>query len=50
VLPLPFARVRFAGGAPIRVPADATREQLEALREQLERELDRLQAVAEASF
>jgi hypothetical protein len=50
VLPLPFARVRFAGGAPIGVPADATREQLEALREQLERELDRLQAVAEAEL
>jgi lysophospholipid acyltransferase (LPLAT)-like uncharacterized protein len=50
VLPLPFARVRFVGGAPLRVPPDASREQLEALRERLEAELERLQAEADAAL
>jgi lysophospholipid acyltransferase (LPLAT)-like uncharacterized protein len=50
VLPLPFARVLFAGGAPIQVPPDATRDQLETLRLHLERELDRLQELAESEL
>lgn len=50
LLPLPFARVRIAGGAPLRVPADASRERLEALRAQLEQELERLEAAAEAAL
>jgi len=50
VLPLPFARVLFAGGAPIHIPDDATREDLESLRQQLERELDRLQQLADAEL
>jgi lysophospholipid acyltransferase (LPLAT)-like uncharacterized protein len=48
ILPLPFARVLFTGGAPLHVPAEATREDLEELRQELERELDRLQALADS--
>jgi lysophospholipid acyltransferase (LPLAT)-like uncharacterized protein len=50
LLPLPFARVLFTGGAPLEVPASATREDLEALRQHLEQELTRLQALAEAEL
>lgn len=50
VLPLPFARVLVAGGAPLRVPPEAGKEELEALRQQLEHELDRLQTLAEAEL
>lgn len=50
VLPLPFARVLVAGGAPIPVPADAGREELERLRQALEQELERLQHLAESEL
>lgn len=50
LLPLPFARVLFAGGAPLAIPASATRENLEALRHQLDQELSRLHALADAEL
>jgi len=48
LLPLPFARVALVWGAPLRVPREASREELEALRAELERALDRQQDEAEA--
>jgi hypothetical protein len=50
LLPLPFARLRLAFGAPLRVSRDASREELESLRLALERDLDRLQAEAERAL
>jgi lysophospholipid acyltransferase (LPLAT)-like uncharacterized protein len=50
LLPLPFARVAILWGAPLAVPREASREELEALRSELERTLDRLQDEAEASL
>jgi lysophospholipid acyltransferase (LPLAT)-like uncharacterized protein len=50
LLPLPFARVLFTGGAPLHVPESATRDDLESLRHHLERELDRLQTLADAEL
>jgi lysophospholipid acyltransferase (LPLAT)-like uncharacterized protein len=50
ILPLPFARVLFTGGAPIRIPPDATRDQLESLREHLEAEIERLQSLARSQL
>jgi lysophospholipid acyltransferase (LPLAT)-like uncharacterized protein len=50
ILPLPFARVVFAAGDPIEVPPETTAEELEALRERLERELERLQALADSQL
>jgi len=50
ILPLPFARILFTAGGPIRVPPEATREELESLRQHLERELDRLQGLADAEL
>jgi lysophospholipid acyltransferase (LPLAT)-like uncharacterized protein len=50
ILPLPFARVLVTGGAPIRIPAEAGKEDLESLRQHLERELERLQAVADSAL
>jgi lysophospholipid acyltransferase (LPLAT)-like uncharacterized protein len=46
VLPLPFARVRIAFGAPVAVPRDASAAALEAARGALEAELHRLDAAA----
>ncbi|MCZ7617869.1 MAG: DUF374 domain-containing protein [Myxococcota bacterium] len=50
LLPLPFARVHFETGAPLRVPADASREDLERLREALEDTLERLHRRAQAAL
>ena len=50
LLPLPFARVAIVWGTPLCVPRDAPREELEASRKLLERELERLQGAAEASL
>jgi len=50
LLPLPFARVHFETGAPLRVPADASREDLERLREALEATLERLHRRAQAAL
>ncbi len=50
LLPLPFARVHFETGAPLRVPADASREDLERLREALEDTLERLHRRARAAL
>ena len=46
VLPLPFARVRIAFGAPLPVPREASADELETLRARLEAELHRLDALA----
>lgn len=50
LLPLPFARVHIEIGAPLRVPADASREDIETLRAELERRLNHLQDGAEATL
>lgn len=50
LLPLPFARVVFACGAPLAVPRGTDREALEAHRAALERELERLDAEAAAAL
>ena len=50
LLPLPFARVHFQMGTPIPVPSEASRDDLEKLRAELERALDTLQRVAEAAL
>lgn len=47
-LPLPFARMAFAVGPPLRVARDADRQTLERERAQLEREIDRQQERARA--
>lgn len=43
VIPIPFAKVRILYGPGIPVPKDATPEQIEACRLQLQREIDRLE-------
>jgi lysophospholipid acyltransferase (LPLAT)-like uncharacterized protein len=48
LVPLPFARVLCLYGEPLRVPRDASAQELENARLQLERELDRLTAEADA--
>ncbi len=45
-LPKPGARIRFAFGEPILVPADATRERMEELRKEVEAEFFRLHDLA----
>jgi len=50
LLPLPFARVSIVWGAPLCVPREASREELETLRKALEHELEHLQGVAETSL
>ncbi len=47
-LPLPFARVAAVFGPPLQVPREASRQQLDQQLLALERELDRLDAQAEA--
>jgi lysophospholipid acyltransferase (LPLAT)-like uncharacterized protein len=49
-LPLPFARVHIETGAPIQVPADAARADLEPLRAALEDRLEGLQRSADAAL
>ena len=49
MLPLPFARVVCVFGEPLRVPADATGEALEAQRVRLDAELDALTRAADAA-
>jgi lysophospholipid acyltransferase (LPLAT)-like uncharacterized protein len=49
-LPLPFSRCAIVYGDPIWVPADATDEEFEALRQKLERTLWSLKEEAEALF
>lgn len=48
VIPLPFARVAIAVGEPLRVPAEASPAEMEALREELERRLREVTAGVEA--
>jgi lysophospholipid acyltransferase (LPLAT)-like uncharacterized protein len=48
IVPLPFARVVYAWGGPIRIGPDVDRDELEAIRQRLETELDRLQERAES--
>jgi hypothetical protein len=48
VVPLPFARVTVAVGAPLDVPAGASADQLAALRDELERRLREITASVEA--
>ena len=50
LVPLPFARVVVAYGTPRKIPREATREELEALRVDLERALEQLGARAEAAL
>lgn len=50
LLPLPFARIHIEGGAPVQVPPDATREQLEAIRSALEHTLAHLQSHADSAL
>lgn len=45
VVPKPFTKVVIAGGEPIHVPSDLSREQFAAWRETVQREMDRLNAV-----
>lgn len=47
LIPWPFAKALLVFGEPLFVPADATPDQVEALRLQLEEEMHRLQAEAE---
>lgn len=48
VLPVPFARIACSFGPPLRIPRETPRDELEHLRLQLEREVDRQQERAEA--
>ena len=50
LLPLPFARVHFQMGTPLRIPAEASREDLERLRVEIEHALDALQRTAETAL
>ncbi len=50
LLPLPFARVSCSHGAEIRVPQDAEPEEEEAIRAELDRELNRLTDAGDARF
>ena len=47
-IPKPFARALLAYGEPLRVPSDATREELEAVRQQLEASMRTMQDQADA--
>jgi hypothetical protein len=46
-IPLPFARVTYVVGAPVRVPRDVTPVQLEELRMALETRLNEISAIAD---
>jgi lysophospholipid acyltransferase (LPLAT)-like uncharacterized protein len=48
MLPLPFTRVACAFGGTVRVPRQTDRGELERLRVQLEREIDRQQEQAQS--
>ena len=47
IIPLPFCRVVILGGAPLTVPADATEEEVEALRLQLQEAMNEVEAEAD---
>jgi hypothetical protein len=49
-IPLPFCRAVLGYGDPIEVPRDASREDCEALRLRLEREMNRLEKQCEAAL
>jgi lysophospholipid acyltransferase (LPLAT)-like uncharacterized protein len=50
MVPLPFARALLIFGEPLEVPSDATEEQVEQARLQLQSEIHRLHAQAEAEL
>lgn len=50
LVPLPFARITVAVGAPLRVPPEASADELEALRVELEQRLRRITAQADATY
>lgn len=50
MIPKPFARGIMVFGEPIAVPADASDELCESIRQQVEREMHRLETEAEAEF
>jgi lysophospholipid acyltransferase (LPLAT)-like uncharacterized protein len=50
IIPKPFSRAVAYGSAPIRVPADATDEQMAALHQQMQETLERCRLGAEAAF
>lgn len=47
MLPKPFSRARMIFGDPLTIPENATEEEIEAIRLQLESEIHRLQAIAD---
>lgn len=49
MIPMPFAKATIALGEPVYVPKDATEEQIEALRLQLQRAIDDTQARSDAA-
>ena len=50
LVPFPFSRVLYVVGSPIRVPADATKEVVEAKRRELEAELNTISSQADSYF
>ena len=48
IIPLPFARVTYVAGEPLRVPRHATDAEVETLRQELETRLNRITEHAEA--
>ncbi len=49
MIPLPFSRGLFLWGRPIEVPADAGTPEMEAARQRLQDELNRITAEADAA-
>lgn len=50
MVPKPFANCLVVFGNPVYIPENATEEQLEALRQGIEKEMHRLEALAEAEY
>lgn len=48
VIPKPFSRVYAVTGEPLHIPKTSTRQEIDAYTEQIQREMDRLDAIAEA--
>ena len=50
MIPFPFSRAVYVVGAPVSVPADATPEQMEQKRKELEERLNTITEQADAYF
>jgi lysophospholipid acyltransferase (LPLAT)-like uncharacterized protein len=50
IVPLPFSRVRYVAGQPIRVPSDASAAQMEEKRQELENTLTQITSEADGYF